>query len=144
VTGADQATSDLISRARAGNGDAFAELTGPYRSELHQHCTCAASVRHAACDRRGCRPSATSGGQRREQTDLRVFEAAQPGFTQQANGAPGPGGVGEHDAKFVVESFRSDDLAMADALVEITSSRVVKPGGGRVTLRWRHHNRQGQ
>jgi hypothetical protein len=98
VTEADQATSDLISRARAGNGDA----------------------------------------------SLRVFEAGLPGFTQQANGAPSPGGVGEHDARFVVESFRSDELAMADALVEVTLSRVVKPGGGRVTLRRRHHNRQGQ
>jgi RNA polymerase sigma-70 factor (TIGR02960 family) len=31
-------TADLISRARAGDGDAFRELTEPYRRELHVHC----------------------------------------------------------------------------------------------------------
>jgi RNA polymerase sigma-70 factor (TIGR02960 family) len=31
-------TSDLISRARAGNGDAFRELTEPHRRELQVHC----------------------------------------------------------------------------------------------------------
>jgi RNA polymerase sigma-70 factor (TIGR02960 family) len=31
-------TSDLIARARAGDGDAFAELTEPYRRELLVHC----------------------------------------------------------------------------------------------------------
>ena len=31
-------TSDLISRARAGDGDAFRELTEPYRRELLVHC----------------------------------------------------------------------------------------------------------
>jgi RNA polymerase sigma-70 factor (ECF subfamily) len=31
-------TADLIGRARAGNGDAFRELTEPYRRELHVHC----------------------------------------------------------------------------------------------------------
>src|SRR5688572_22027331 len=30
--------ADLISRARAGNGDAFRELTEPYRRELRVHC----------------------------------------------------------------------------------------------------------
>jgi RNA polymerase sigma-70 factor (TIGR02960 family) len=30
--------SDLIARARAGDGEAFAELTGPYRRELQVHC----------------------------------------------------------------------------------------------------------
>src|SRR6266496_1229430 len=30
--------SDLISRARAGDGDAFRELTEPHRRELHVHC----------------------------------------------------------------------------------------------------------
>ena len=30
--------SDLISRARAGDGDAFRELTEPYRRELQVHC----------------------------------------------------------------------------------------------------------
>jgi RNA polymerase sigma-70 factor (TIGR02960 family) len=30
--------ADLISRARAGNGDAFRELTEPYRRELQVHC----------------------------------------------------------------------------------------------------------
>jgi len=30
--------ADLISRARAGDGDAFRELTEPYRRELHVHC----------------------------------------------------------------------------------------------------------
>src|SRR5580658_1344214 len=29
---------DLIARARAGDGDAFAELTEPYRRELQVHC----------------------------------------------------------------------------------------------------------
>jgi RNA polymerase sigma-70 factor (TIGR02960 family) len=29
---------DLITRARAGDGDAFRELTEPYRRELHVHC----------------------------------------------------------------------------------------------------------
>jgi hypothetical protein len=29
---------DLISRARAGNGDAFRALTEPYRRELQVHC----------------------------------------------------------------------------------------------------------
>ncbi|GIH15049.1 sigma-70 family RNA polymerase sigma factor [Rugosimonospora africana] len=32
------ATADLISRARAGDGDAFRALTEPYRRELHVHC----------------------------------------------------------------------------------------------------------
>jgi RNA polymerase sigma-70 factor (TIGR02960 family) len=31
-------TTDLISRAQAGEGDAFRELTEPYRRELHVHC----------------------------------------------------------------------------------------------------------
>jgi RNA polymerase sigma-70 factor (TIGR02960 family) len=31
-------TADLISRARAGDGDAFQELTGPYLRELQVHC----------------------------------------------------------------------------------------------------------
>jgi RNA polymerase sigma-70 factor (ECF subfamily) len=31
-------TADLMSRARAGNGDAFRELTEPYRRELQLHC----------------------------------------------------------------------------------------------------------
>jgi RNA polymerase sigma-70 factor (ECF subfamily) len=31
-------TADLISRARAGDGDAFAEVTEPYRRELQVHC----------------------------------------------------------------------------------------------------------
>ena len=31
-------TADLISRARAGDGDAFRELTEPYRRELLVHC----------------------------------------------------------------------------------------------------------
>jgi RNA polymerase sigma-70 factor (ECF subfamily) len=30
--------ADLISRARAGDGDAFRELTEPYRRELQAHC----------------------------------------------------------------------------------------------------------
>jgi RNA polymerase sigma-70 factor (TIGR02960 family) len=32
------ATGDLMSRARAGNGDAFREVTQPYRRELQVHC----------------------------------------------------------------------------------------------------------
>jgi RNA polymerase sigma-70 factor (ECF subfamily) len=32
------ATSDLVARARAGDGDAFRELTEPHRRELHVHC----------------------------------------------------------------------------------------------------------
>jgi RNA polymerase sigma-70 factor (TIGR02960 family) len=31
-------TTDLITRARAGDGEAFRELTGPYRRELQVHC----------------------------------------------------------------------------------------------------------
>ena len=31
-------TADLMSRARVGDGDAFGELTEPYRRELHVHC----------------------------------------------------------------------------------------------------------
>jgi DNA-directed RNA polymerase specialized sigma24 family protein len=31
-------TTDLISRARAGNGEAFREVTEPYRQELQVHC----------------------------------------------------------------------------------------------------------
>ena len=31
-------TADLISKARAGDGDAFRELTEPYRRELQVHC----------------------------------------------------------------------------------------------------------
>jgi RNA polymerase sigma-70 factor (ECF subfamily) len=31
-------TTDLMSRARAGDGDAFRELTEPHRRELHVHC----------------------------------------------------------------------------------------------------------
>ena len=32
------AVGDLISRARAGDGEAFAELIEPYRRELQMHC----------------------------------------------------------------------------------------------------------
>ena len=32
------ATTELITRARAGDGDAFRELTEPHRRELHVHC----------------------------------------------------------------------------------------------------------
>ncbi len=32
------AATDLMARARAGDGDAFRELTEPYRRELHVHC----------------------------------------------------------------------------------------------------------
>ena len=32
------ATADLLSRARAGDGEAFRELAGPYRRELQVHC----------------------------------------------------------------------------------------------------------
>ncbi len=31
-------TADLIDRARAGDGEAFGELIGPYERELHVHC----------------------------------------------------------------------------------------------------------
>src|SRR5262245_7392736 len=31
-------TADLIKRARAGDSEAFRELTGPYRRELQVHC----------------------------------------------------------------------------------------------------------
>ena len=31
-------TSDLISRARAGDGDAFRQLTEPHRREIQVHC----------------------------------------------------------------------------------------------------------
>ena len=34
----EQVTADLISRARAGDGEAFRELTEPYRRELQVHC----------------------------------------------------------------------------------------------------------
>jgi RNA polymerase sigma-70 factor (TIGR02960 family) len=34
----ETATNDLIARARAGDGDAFRELTGPHRRELQVHC----------------------------------------------------------------------------------------------------------
>jgi len=33
-----EAAADLISRARAGDGDAFRQLTEPYRRELQVHC----------------------------------------------------------------------------------------------------------
>ncbi|MFD9513228.1 sigma-70 family RNA polymerase sigma factor [Streptomyces mirabilis] len=33
-----EAAADLISRARAGDGEAFRRLTEPYRRELHVHC----------------------------------------------------------------------------------------------------------
>ncbi|SFG95352.1 sigma-70 family RNA polymerase sigma factor [Streptomyces mirabilis] len=33
-----EAAADLISRARAGDGEAFQQLTEPYRRELHVHC----------------------------------------------------------------------------------------------------------
>src|SRR5258708_16808755 len=35
---AEVVTADLISRARAGDGDAFRELTEPHRRELQVHC----------------------------------------------------------------------------------------------------------
>jgi RNA polymerase sigma-70 factor (TIGR02960 family) len=38
VTRAGVATADLIARARAGNGEAFRELTEPHRRELQVHC----------------------------------------------------------------------------------------------------------
>src|SRR6185369_13750967 len=31
-------TTDLLDRAQAGDADAFARLTGPYRRELQVHC----------------------------------------------------------------------------------------------------------
>ena len=31
-------TADLLARARAGDGEAFRELTGPHRRELQVHC----------------------------------------------------------------------------------------------------------
>ena len=31
-------TADLLSRARAGDGQAFRELAGPHRRELQVHC----------------------------------------------------------------------------------------------------------
>ena len=31
-------TADLLWRARAGDGEAFRELTGPHRRELQVHC----------------------------------------------------------------------------------------------------------
>lgn len=34
----DLVADDLISQARAGDGDAFRELTEPHRRELHAHC----------------------------------------------------------------------------------------------------------
>jgi RNA polymerase sigma-70 factor (ECF subfamily) len=34
----DVVTTELMARARAGDGDAFRELTDPYRRELHVHC----------------------------------------------------------------------------------------------------------
>ena len=33
-----EVAADLIARARAGDGDAFRELTGPYLRELQVHC----------------------------------------------------------------------------------------------------------
>jgi hypothetical protein len=33
-----EVAAGLISRARAGDGDAFRELTEPHRRELHVHC----------------------------------------------------------------------------------------------------------
>jgi RNA polymerase sigma-70 factor (TIGR02960 family) len=36
--GEGEVTTDLISRARAGDGEAFRELTEPYRRELQVHC----------------------------------------------------------------------------------------------------------
>lgn len=38
AAGGGTLTTDLISRARAGDGDAFRELTEPYRRELQVHC----------------------------------------------------------------------------------------------------------
>src|SRR5919202_1673678 len=38
MAGAAVPVGDLIERARAGDGDAFRELTEPYRRELHVHC----------------------------------------------------------------------------------------------------------
>ena len=34
----DDQTGQLLARARSGDGDAFAELTGPFRRELQVHC----------------------------------------------------------------------------------------------------------
>src|SRR6516225_354745 len=34
----DPVTTDLLTRAQAGDGDAFRELTEPYRRELQLHC----------------------------------------------------------------------------------------------------------
>jgi DNA-directed RNA polymerase specialized sigma24 family protein len=38
MRGVELVTADLIGRARAGDGDAFRELTEPYRRELLVHC----------------------------------------------------------------------------------------------------------
>ena len=34
----DDQTGQLLARARSGDGDAFAELTGPFQRELQVHC----------------------------------------------------------------------------------------------------------
>ena len=36
--GGEMVTADLLARARAGDGEAFAELAGPHRRELQVHC----------------------------------------------------------------------------------------------------------
>ncbi len=38
MTRGGMVTTDLITRARAGDGDAFRELTEPHRRELQVHC----------------------------------------------------------------------------------------------------------
>jgi len=86
----------------------------------------------------GCRDFLDDGGaaealghqwsERREEADLRGVEVRSAGFTQQAKGAPGPGGVGEHDAQLVVKSTRSAELAVAEALVEITAGCLAETG----------------
>jgi hypothetical protein len=109
-----------ISAGRYGRGKSGESTTTPVaRSSLD-----ATWPRMAA--RR--RPSASSGGQRREKADLRGVKT-RTGLTRQREGAPCPGGVRAHNAQLVVETYRSAELAIAEALFEITSGRVAEAGG---------------